>query len=133
MKTAFLVTLLFCGAIASGQTMDLPEKSGNAFVRFCSAVDKDKNTEEEIPHVWGCLGYVEGLVEGMDGGYFFYENSMKGPVTRAFCVPPDTSHGQLVRIVLKFIRNNPEEAHKRTAFLIVEAINKAFPCPAPRP
>jgi hypothetical protein len=46
-----------------------------------------------------------------------------------FCVPDAADDGQIVRITLKYIRNNPEEAHKMTAVLIVEGLREAFPCP----
>jgi Rap1a immunity proteins len=49
-------------------------------------------------------------------------------VPAPFCIPDGVEHGQEIRIVLKYIRDNPAHAHKATAFLIVAALGKAFPC-----
>jgi hypothetical protein len=37
---------------------------------------------------------------------------------------------QLYRIVVKYMRDHPEEAHKFTSVLIFKASAGAFPCPA---
>jgi hypothetical protein len=37
---------------------------------------------------------------------------------------------QLYRIVVKYMRDHPQETHKFTAMLIFEASAGAFPCPA---
>jgi len=45
-----------------------------------------------------------------------------------FCRPNNVEHGQVVRIVLKYIRSHPEEAHRVTELIMVSALGEAFPC-----
>jgi hypothetical protein len=37
---------------------------------------------------------------------------------------------QLVRIVLKYVRENPEKANLGTGGLIILALREAYPCPS---
>jgi hypothetical protein len=36
----------------------------------------------------------------------------------------------MVRVVLKYIRDNPVEANQPTAILMMKALKKAYPCPS---
>lgn len=45
-----------------------------------------------------------------------------------FCRPDDIENGQLVRIVVKYIRDAPEFAHLPAPSLIINAMRKAYPC-----
>jgi len=76
----------------------------------------------------GCIGYVEGVSDGVfEEVAFAHAMSNKEPA-KPYCLPEDTENGQLIRIVLKYVRDHPEEAHYSTAFLIVKALREAFPC-----
>jgi hypothetical protein len=39
-------------------------------------------------------------------------------------------NAQLVKVVLKYIRDNPEDAHHSTRVLIIGALAKVYPCSA---
>jgi hypothetical protein len=47
---------------------------------------------------------------------------------KPFCIPEGAENGQMIRIVLRYIRNHPEEAHEHTPFLITEALRETWPC-----
>ena len=47
---------------------------------------------------------------------------------KLFCRPENVELAQLVRIVLKYIRENPENANQETALLIMKALREAYPC-----
>jgi Ssp1 endopeptidase immunity protein Rap1a len=64
------------------------------------------------------------------GGRWVSETDYRQNPDCPFCVPDAADNEQMIRITLKYIRNNPEEAHKTTAVLIVEAVRVAFPCVA---
>jgi hypothetical protein len=49
------------------------------------------------------------------------------------CIPDSVENGQLLRIVMKYIRNHPEQSHKLSAMLVFNAEFYAFPCAAPAP
>jgi hypothetical protein len=130
MKTVLVLVFLFCSPFVSAQTSEFPETSGNAFVRLCSAVEKDDNTQLESAHSIGCLGYVAGFVDGVNLQTSFAEHKTNQKVPKPFCRPESVEHGQLVSIVLKYIRNHPEDAHLPTGILIIPALGKAYPCPS---
>lgn len=80
--------------------------SGNDLYAECSA-----NTQL-------CLGFVEAVADSFTS----YEPSL-------LCLPGTVTNGQLVDIVAKFLRDNPEERHRTAYMLVAQAIGAAFPCP----
>jgi len=130
MRTA-LALMFVCSVFVSAQTtQEFPDTSGNAFMRLCSAVEKDKTTDQEAATSIACVSYVSGFVAGVTAHAGFAAYKMKQKVPTMFCLPEDVEPGQLVRVVLKFVRNNPEDAHRRTDVLIARALREAFPCPS---
>jgi Ssp1 endopeptidase immunity protein Rap1a len=128
LKTALMIVFLCCGMFASAQTPDLPDQSGNAFVRVCSAIEKDQHTDLETLHVLSCMSYVSGFVQGVFWEAEFVKTNTNKEMRKPFCRPKDVENAQLVKVVLKYIRENPEEAHEPTAVLIISALAKVYPC-----
>ena len=86
--------------------------SGNNFISRC----------DPAPDAWidgFCRGYIAGLSE-------------PGPLLAAApnCPPKGVTYGQDYLIVVKYIHNHPEQMHKQTSVLVLEALQEAFPCPA---
>jgi hypothetical protein len=138
MKTLWLIALLLLGVPLfaqdqSAQVKENPRTSGNAFVRVCSAIENEKKlNDHEFGQLMDCLGYVSGFTDGVEHEVLYTNVNAKTPTQGAavpFCIPDDVEDGQLVRVVLKYIRDNPAEAHKRTPLLIMRAFGKAYPCP----
>jgi hypothetical protein len=115
-----LVVLMACLGVVPAEAEDLIWHSGNTFLSTCSLAYKtsDELTEAQLITTEPCLPYVRGLDDGM------------GLLRARFCEPDNVTNGQLLQILVKFIRDNPEKAHLRTAVLYLAAMEKAFPCPA---
>ena len=98
--------------------------SGNAFLNICG-VDADKTFEEqtsaELHSTSSCLPYVRGLTDGIAVA------TIEG--IQPFCPPDSVTNGQGEKILVKFIRDNPDRAHFATSVLYLYAMKKAFPCP----
>jgi hypothetical protein len=127
-----VLPLLLCSAfVCAQQKFEFPSTSGNSFVRVCSVIDKkiEDQTHLETQNAVACIAYVEGVVHGVSQEVDFSHAMTNKEPLRPFCLPDDVENAQLVRVVLKFIGNHPEEAHQSTAFLIVLALREAFPCP----
>jgi hypothetical protein len=75
-----------------------------------------------------CISYVAGFVDGVNVHTGFAAYKMKQKMPKLFCLPEGVEDGQLVRIVLKFVRNNPEDAHRRTEVLIARALRESYLC-----
>jgi len=129
MKSLWLIVVLLCCG-ASAQTKEYPFSSGNAFLRLCSSVEKEQRTPAEGQEGAGCILYIAGFVQGVEVGNTATTLQMKPTtVPLPFCRPATTETAQLVKIVLKYIRENPEEAHQDTMLVAMWAFQKAFPCP----
>jgi hypothetical protein len=131
MKTcAFLV--VFCALSVPAFSANHLYDTGNEFLSECSAVDRanDSNlTLVEKANIMQCLSYVQGVIDGV-----VYENTRVGMTGNSKapplpCAPGDVSRLQLVRVALKYVRDNPEKAHMATVVLVMTALENAFSCP----
>jgi hypothetical protein len=130
---AVVLTTTFTGVCLSAQTQELPEVSGNAFLRLCSVIDKDDLKHEayqsdKAVDTMACLEYLGGFTDGVQVEMELVNAETKRNAPAPFCIPDDVERGQMVRIVLKYIRENPAEAHKHTGALIMKALGKVYPC-----
>jgi hypothetical protein len=51
--------------------------------------------------------------------------------SQPYCLPDEVTHGQMMRVLIKFIKDHPEKAHFKTGVLEVESFMDAFPCKQP--
>jgi len=58
---------------------------------------------------------------------FYVTNTQKGRIL--FCAPDGVISGQAARIVIKYLRDHPEELHQPDYALTIAALHAAFPCP----
>jgi hypothetical protein len=83
----------------------------------------DLTAEETVQSVW-CVGYVSGILDGLA------IMRWKGGTTPV-CLPTDgVENEQAVRIVVKFLRENPKMLHETGRSLVVAALGEAFACPS---
>jgi len=101
-------------------------ENGTNFYSNCGAVETFKEGQEKTAQVKAayCLGFVEGLRLGIMA-------TQTSTWNKPFCQPENITNLQTVRIVRKFIADNPDRAQELAARLAVEALHKAFPCPRP--
>jgi len=114
-----LVLLLAATFLPTMTSADRPHRvsatTGNDLLEYCES--------KERPFPTGlCLGYVLGAgdVESTEGASF--------PDRERSCVPDDVTNGQMVGVVVKYLKDHPEERRMLAAVLVVEAMTKAFPC-----
>jgi len=62
-----------------------------------------------------CDGYIAGVADTLE-------------MTRTICIPPRVTSGQLVDVVIKFLKDNPESRHYAGASEATIALGRAFPC-----
>ena len=133
MKTQVLLFALLSGLIAPSYAMaGTLEESGNDFVRICSVINRvdqvDHLSDQETVDGGECAGYVMGLMDGVYMQHMF-SKAYGDKSDVAYCFPDSgIPISQQIRIVLKYINDNPERAHLRTGRLAIEAFHKTFPC-----
>ncbi len=112
--------------------------TGNELFQDCKqamrAIDGDTAlTDMEFVDASHCTGYILGVVDG----YAVTEAAEKARIhfsSSLICLPKTgfMPTPQLVRIVVKFLRGNPERLSEPAALLVLQAMQESFPCKNPR-
>ena len=102
---------------------------GSELLRACTATVRQAdgatlNAEDAARSVW-CVGYVGGFLDGLA------VMNWRGGASPV-CLPQNgIENEQAVRIVVKYLRNHPEQLHESGRIAVVVAIGEAFKCSAP--
>jgi hypothetical protein len=62
-----------------------------------------------------CLAYITGVSDAVR-------------IAGSFCPPDNATYGQSKDVVIKYLRDHPEERHYAAAFLVGYALGSVFPC-----
>ena len=92
--------------------------NGTDLQRFSEADEKivsGKIDMENAADASQFMGYVIGIVDA-------------SILLGALCPPQNATKGQLMAIVSKYIKNNPEKWNKAGADLVLDALTPVFPC-----
>jgi hypothetical protein len=82
-----------------------------------------------------CLGFVQGTMDA-DAIWQTAETKALGAKARPllfYCAPQDASWPQIIRILMKWLEDNPEKLNLSGYDVINFAMSKAYPCPATAP
>ena len=125
-----LCIFLCCFAVVTAHAED---EDGNFLLRECKETLSStyQGCEPAISSMH-CLGYLDGLVDMND---IFKSNVLKSPSQALICLPKDkqVTVGELARIVVKYLEDNPKQLHESAAALATVALGKAFPCKGKSP
>ena len=127
-------TATMCGRGAgrgeTGQAIDIG-KSGTEFMSGCSHAGGDGGRDSQhVPNdVWQnearCLGWVEGFAEG----FTVHDELLGVPrADRLVCISGKVTNAQMIGVIKKYIRANPDKAHRSTRLVASLALAQAFPC-----
>jgi len=105
--------------------------TGLFLLPFCEAALKTgaggtrtiKPTAAEIQEVADgsyCRGYVLGVVDSLI--------TVKSKTEWNYCIPNNADNDQLVRIVAKYLNDNPAKLNDPASFLVTNSMVDAFPC-----
>jgi hypothetical protein len=129
---ALLGFFFVCSPTSTGQK-NAPEqpdisRSGSDFLQVCSSVDNEGDKDSaRIQRDATCLGWVEGFAEG----FLVYGELLNVPKKdRMACVPRGVTTVHLVRVIRKYLAENPGKAHRPTRYIASIALAGAFPCRA---
>jgi len=128
-----LLGIFFVCSPASTAPKSTPEqpdisRSGRDFLQVCSSIDSEGNRDAaRIGRDATCLGWVEGFADG-----FLVHEELLGvsKKDRMACVPPGVTTIQTVRVIKKYLADNPDKAHRPTRDIASIALAGAFPCKA---
>jgi hypothetical protein len=124
-----LAVFFLCSSGRAG-TAEQPDisRSGSEFLEVCSGIDGERNRNPvRVYDDATCLGWVEGFADG----FTVHDELLGVPVKdRMACVPHEVTIIRTVRIIKKYIANNPDKAHRPTRYIASLAMVGAFPCKA---
>ncbi len=120
--------LLICGCLFAQEDW---KGDGSGLLAKCTlavrAFDGEKLSSSDAAEGEFCVGYVLG-VHDMDFTVQMLEEHEKVSLMKHACSPSNASTAQAVRVVVKYLRNNPERPHMPASVLVTDAIRSAFPC-----
>ena len=112
--TAIVVAMLNLSAQATAWE---PGSTGNHFLPPCEAAG------QELSSITLGGSYLVGIFMGTLIGLRHSVNSATNT-----CVPHKVTGGQLVSVVVRYLRNHPERLHEPFLGLAVDARHDAWPC-----
>lgn len=89
-------------------------RSGNGFLKICSSEIDASNAFR----LGVCFGYLDGWLERDSA----FEHQ------KLICRPPGVSNRQAMDVVLKYLRDNPQNRHEPMATHFLNSLRAAFPC-----
>jgi hypothetical protein len=120
MKTLLtLMLLLSSTAFAVQEGRDTSE----AFLTDCVQAEKELDgvqpeTAAQAVHAHRCAYYLDGFRDSI--------SFARGP--QLICIPQEVTSGQLLRVVLKYLKENPSKLHLDKAIGTHTALRGAYPC-----
>lgn len=126
MKTG-LVAVVLVGMLGSGAAMAADAGfDGNELLMQCQYYIKlvDGGTVKTNAHF--SAGACGGFVHGVLATTLFYSDELKKD--EKFCVPNNATYAQLVRVVVKYLTDNPKRLNETQMVLTWAALRDAYPC-----
>lgn len=119
MKSKFAVVVFAASA-------SMAFADGNSFLSDCKvAIDAIEGRENigRLHDATSCLGLLQGIRDMND----IYTMRLTKE-QRLFCIPQKANVGQLARVAIKHLEDNPADLHLRETLLVTEAFIHAYPC-----
>lgn len=138
MKTLLLsVVVLSAFSASSAWARNLSSVDGNTLLTKCHPALQMTEVSPKLSHdEWSAAFYCLGFVQGaMDADAVWQTAETKALGTRArsiltYCVPQDVSWPQTIRVLVKWLEDNPDKLNLPGYDAINLAMSKAYPCPA---
>jgi len=119
MKVTLVVLMLLIPACCYADGNELLKRCG----LFVSYMDSERSDISLSGEMMFCAGFMQGITN-MN---LLYQQVLKSDAQ--FCLPEwGISNSYAARIVVKHLRDYPEELHRNEFVLAIWALNVAFPC-----
>jgi hypothetical protein len=136
-------TLLLCAVVLlvlpalPACARNLSSVDGNVLLTKCHpalqmAEVTPKLSQDEWAAALYCLGFVQGAMDA-DAVWQTAQTKALGAKAHSilfYCAPQDASWPQIIRILVKWLEDNPDKLNLPGYDVINFAMSKAYPCPA---
>jgi len=125
------IAIFICVLLVAGSV--LAQDDGNNLLSKCrKGITRDSNnasmTNDERWDAMYCMGYIGGVVDADKIWQSPPSKTLKKSDVPDYCFPKDTQMGQIHRVVVKYLEDNPQTLYSSAADLIRLALHDAFPC-----
>ncbi len=116
-------------AIAQKTVLD-----GNSLQNQCVYYRRTTNGDTVSMQDFGkgmfCVGYIRGVLDGLfvDDVVRSTNTSKSSDAWENACIPKTVSNDQAIKVVLKYLDDNPAKLDVPASMLVVKALAEAFPC-----
>jgi hypothetical protein len=117
--------LVVASLLVASPVMAGPFMNGNDLQKYCSIMDQpsDSHSMIDAQHMGICFGFIEAFND-------FHSSLLTlDDFVPLFCIPEKATVSQLIQVVSKYLKENPEKLHLDASYLIIHALREAFPCP----
>jgi len=122
---AWIGAVALVGLMASGAAMAAENKDdGNELLAQCQQYIKAMDGEKYYDQI--AAGLCGGFVPGVSGTVSYLYGDLKNEAK--FCMPKSVTYGQTVRIVVKYLKDNPKRLNRGRVDLVWTALQDAYPC-----
>ncbi|MGF6513038.1 hypothetical protein ABH912_000504 [Pseudomonas sp. BT76 TE3572] len=122
-----LMAVALAGMLGSGAAMAADARfDGNELLVQCQhfVTLVDGGTARTDVHF--DAGVCGGFVQGVANTVYFYSDELKKD--QKFCIPGTASASQLVRVVVKYLKDNPKDLNVARMTLVWRSFMDAYPC-----
>jgi Rap1a immunity proteins len=125
-RVLFVFVLLFsCSCFAA----DVKDVDGNRVLEYCTSsvqfMDNGSfSSGTQSTQASWCTGYVTGAMQALDLARRLSDMQDQ----RNYPCLAGVASGQAVRVIVKYLRENPEKLQERAVTLSLAALQRAFPC-----
>ena len=114
---------------------NLSAVTGEKLLTACSAAQKTDTDEASLTDAdWNeaffCMGFVQGALDEQAVWQVGDEQSHRETLAH-FCIDNDASWPQIIRILVKWLENNPKQLNLAGVVVIQKAMADAYPCKKP--
>lgn len=113
------ISLFSAGVFASEQSL---RYDGNELLRQCQDALSDNADSVNLLNTGMCFGTITGVSDTVVG---LQASKVMSPI---LCIPDGVTTGQMARIVVKYLEENPKDLNLKGATLAFAAIVTTYPC-----
>jgi hypothetical protein len=128
MLKAITIGLALIATPAIAQTENKVIATGNDMFPSCFAWEQIVTGQSNTPPATTMDAYTMGRCNGMVQGIRYLMNSATKAGDHPTCMPDKVTPGQLMSVVVRYMRNHPEHLHHQFELLVYDAYREAWPC-----
>jgi hypothetical protein len=134
MRICFILAAVLAAISPAPKANAISEVNGLMLLHHCKASILISNEDRRVPpdqvaESNHCLGYVQGIIDA--NSFWDAIDNRNHQLTRAhYCMAESVTFEQVIRVVVKWLENNPKDLNENGYIIVESALVKAFPCRA---